>query len=406
MFKPISFFGDAVRWKEEYSDKIFFFKDGVKWEKKCSNQEPIIGNKEQIVDSLANRNGRIIGLFEARLYPVRTNNLGSFARDFFLPTIANHAIYVEEMSSTSKRVLKIIGALFQDIITFPIRLLTCMPRIVINHSKGENPLLTYLKQQDDDNARKLATMNRVYIDYLEFKRRRVQKYNFIDIPISGIVDRRNAVYVSMAGYKRSGPGRPFYPCYHVTRKALFEETAEWQKTLEGEEAAEVQKYLKQSNRRTIGVFEATLYPVRTNELKNFAKDFFLPTTLNHAVHLRNTAIRVMGIVLALGLDMITFPIRLVTCFPRATVNFVRNFTENPLIRYLRRQNDPIAEGLASLKRVRVSLLGCKTIEQTTYNFTEMPVDSSHFFGVHRAGSISERSRCKHKEQMQFGVSTE
>ncbi|CDR34921.1 hypothetical protein [Criblamydia sequanensis] len=81
----------------------------------------------------------------------------------------------------------------------------------------------------------------------------------------------------------------------------------------------------------VSLLPATLTPVRTNNLSNFSKDFFLPTTLNHAVNTQGTFKKVMAVAGAILLDLLTLPIRLVTSAPRALCNAV---FQNPLRKIL------------------------------------------------------------------------
>ena len=52
------------------------------------------------------------------------------------------------------------------------------------------------------------------------------------------------------------------------------------------------------------------FRIRVNDFKkmqeNFAKDFFLPTTLNHAVKVQNIVLKVFAILASLVLDTVTF----------------------------------------------------------------------------------------------------
>jgi hypothetical protein len=77
--------------------------------------------------------------------------------------------------------------------------------------------------------------------------------------------------------------------------------------------------IRGSNRK-ISLFTATLITVRTNTLCNFINDFFLPTVVNHAIKIDNQITKYFAIVIALTLDIITFPIRCVTLIPRITIN--------------------------------------------------------------------------------------
>lgn len=99
----------------------------------------------------------------------------------------------------------------------------------------------------------------------------------------------------------------------------LENNASWEKQLSDAECTEVQGYIK-GGKGTVGIIPATFKPVRTNNLNNFAKDFFLPTTVNHAIKVQNTIGKIFAILAALVFDMITFPVRLVTCIPRVNEN--------------------------------------------------------------------------------------
>jgi len=81
---------------------------------------------------------------------------------------------------------------------------------------------------------------------------------------------------------------------------------------------EVKGLLK--SKKIICPFTATLIPVRTNTCKNFAKDFFLPTVVNQVPRINNVAARIFAGLAALILDLITFPVRLLTCIPRVLGN--------------------------------------------------------------------------------------
>lgn len=89
--------------------------------------------------------------------------------------------------------------------------------------------------------------------------------------------------------------------------------------LSADEFTRVKEYIGRS-RSTINVLCATLKPIRTNNCKNFAKDFFLPTVVNHAIKIDNLSVKIFALPVAFLLDVVTFPIRLVTCVPRAISN--------------------------------------------------------------------------------------
>lgn len=138
----------------------------------------------------------------------------------------------------------------------------------------------------------------------------------------------------------------------------------WEKQLTNEEFPQVKGYVK--GQSTVAILPAAFKPVRTNNLKNFSKDFFLPTTLNHAIKVQHTVGKVFAILASLVLDVLTFPIRLLTCIPRVISNGKQ--TENLLHKYL------IAEGvdkkLLESDHVRVRLEWEKPSPLTSY-WTDM-----------------------------------
>lgn len=79
---------------------------------------------------------KVVALLPALLIPVRTHTPEKFATDFFLPTTYNHALRVD---SKARKIFAVLGALLLDILTLPIRLLTCLPRYLYN-SRQTNPL--------------------------------------------------------------------------------------------------------------------------------------------------------------------------------------------------------------------------------------------------------------------------
>jgi hypothetical protein len=157
--------------------------------------------------------------------------------------------------------------------------------------------------------------------------------------------------------------------YSLTISNL-ENTTSWEKQLTPEEFQQVKSYAV-----GLGVVSvpATLKPVRTNNLQNFAKDFFLPTLINHALKVEHTVGKIFAILGALILDSLTFPIRLLTCIPRVISNAHQE--QNPLKKYLIDENvDP---KLLESDYVRVRLEWEKTSQSpTSYWTTEDGVQHS------------------------------
>lgn len=74
------------------------------------------------------------------------------------------------------------------------------------------------------------------------------------------------------------------------------------------------------NNRRIGLFEATLIPVRTHNWKDLGQDLLLPTFFNHALHIHDIAVQSIMIFTAFFLDILTLPIRVCTLIPRYLFN--------------------------------------------------------------------------------------
>jgi len=68
--------------------------------------------------------------------------------------------------------------------------------------------------------------------------------------------------------------------------------------------------------KVVDLLPALLIPVRTNTLKNFSADFFLPTTIHRATRVKGIVGQIFAILGGLLLDTLTFPIRLFTALPR------------------------------------------------------------------------------------------
>lgn len=137
----------------------------------------------------------------------------------------------------------------------------------------------------------------------------------------------------------------------------------WEKQLTSDEYQQVKGYVK--GKDTVGIIPATFTPVRTNNLKNFSKDFFLPTTLNHAIKVQHAVGKVFAILAALVLDVLTFPIRLLTVIPRIISN--ANQKENQLHKYL--ITEGVDKKLLESDHVRVRLEWEKTSQDPTQYWT-------------------------------------
>jgi hypothetical protein len=85
-------------------------------------------------------------LFKATLITVRTNSVQNFCKDFFLPTFINQTLKSHDVVL---KVLLTLPTLVLDIVTFPLRAITLIPRFVYNLGKTRehHPLHQYLIQK-------------------------------------------------------------------------------------------------------------------------------------------------------------------------------------------------------------------------------------------------------------------
>lgn len=139
----------------------------------------------------------------------------------------------------------------------------------------------------------------------------------------------------------------------------------WEKQLNEEEVQQVKGYIKEC-KSTVSLISATFKPVRTNNLSNFSKDFFLPTTVNHAIKVQNTVGRIFAVLASLVLDAVTFPIRLLTCIPRVISNSKQK--ENPFRKYL--IDEGVDKKILESDHVRVKLGWEKTNQDCYTKWTD------------------------------------
>lgn len=86
---------------------------------------------------------RRIDWLESLVIPVRTDTLGNLCQDFFFPGLFNVALKTKDAS------LRIFLCIFMpicDVLSFPIRLITVLPRCVYNaiYPKEAHPFYQYL----------------------------------------------------------------------------------------------------------------------------------------------------------------------------------------------------------------------------------------------------------------------
>lgn len=124
-------------------------------------------------------NRRRIGFFESTLITVRTNNLGHFCKDFFLPTLINQALKANDIAL---KILMTSICLVLDLCTLPLRLITIVPRHFYNnhYQKHNHPLYKYLLNH-------AVTLDALKMDHVYLERELLggsdnETFNFIQLP--------------------------------------------------------------------------------------------------------------------------------------------------------------------------------------------------------------------------------
>lgn len=120
--------------------KVMNLENHGTWEKQLAPDE-----FDRVQGAMKSRD--IVPLFLAAFTTVRSNNGKNFAKDFFLPTVVNHAFKVKNIVGM---IFAVLGALIFDAITLPFRLLTTIPKVIANAREEVHPLLKYLKEQNVD----------------------------------------------------------------------------------------------------------------------------------------------------------------------------------------------------------------------------------------------------------------
>lgn len=130
----------------------------------------------------------------------------------------------------------------------------------------------------------------------------------------------------------------------------LDQKQKWEATLPAEDYPYIENLLNE-NRYTVSWTAALLFPVRTNSLTNFSQDLLFPTLINHASKVDSIALRILAVIAAAVLDLITLPIRLVTAIP----TFISNsrVPELPLHKYLVEKG--LSKSLAQADSVKVEI---------------------------------------------------
>lgn len=146
--------------------------DAVLWRKEHISDEDYARVKD------ASKSREVIPIFLALIKPVRTDTWENLATDFFLPTLINHALKVED---TFRKYIAIVIAVVVDGATLIIRVFTVLPRIYSNSNEPEHFLKQYLKKEGVDP--KLLESNFVRVKMSNGRGHTCFHVNFIELPI-------------------------------------------------------------------------------------------------------------------------------------------------------------------------------------------------------------------------------
>lgn len=100
---------------------------------------------------------------------------------------------------------------------------------------------------------------------------------------------------------------------------------------------EIKDFIQQNGKSKDGwsLIRGTVIPQRTQKLKDFSKDFFLPTFVNFSLKINNIALKIIASIFAIALDVITAPIRLLTTPFRVYYNYQHPEAEHPLVNLIK-----------------------------------------------------------------------
>jgi hypothetical protein len=364
--------------------RVTNLENSVAWEKQLTERE--FDQIEKFIEGEST-----VPFTAALLVPVRTNNFMNFAKDFFLPATVNHALcenysyfksdrVLAKIANVVLRALSVLSSLCIDLMTLPIRIFTCIPRAYFNQSREKSAFHRYLIEQKVDA--KLLESGSVEV--------LVGRGNGGDSPVYW-VDIANIDLIETPS--KSSPDLNPSMRLQSLRQWEFNKKlsvgvyvknpnngAVWSKIPAADDYNRVKESLTKGQ-PTVNLVKASLYPVRTNTLKNFATDLFLPMTLNVAIRVERAAYRAFAIIGAILFDLLTLPIRLVTAIPRLIGN--RNPKITPLHQFLldNKVNGEVLEtDHVHVQLERYEYKGDKdhrerihTWEEKYVNFIEMPM---------------------------------
>jgi hypothetical protein len=100
------------------------------------------------------------------------------------------------------------------------------------------------------------------------------------------------------------------------------------------------KYAK--SRDGYSLLQSAIFPLRTDNLKNYAEDLFLPTFIHYSSKVNNFVLKFLSSIFAVAFDIVTIPIRIITTPIQLYYNNIHE-EKHPIINLI--QNDHLAQNV-------------------------------------------------------------
>lgn len=110
-----------------YRLQVYDSSHGTTWRTRLKTKE------FPFVRAMCQDRTNMAGYIKAAIMPIRTHDIKSLAKDLFLPSLVNAALKVRNVVD---KIFIIIFATIYDLLTFPLRIVTLIPRCIYNSCKA------------------------------------------------------------------------------------------------------------------------------------------------------------------------------------------------------------------------------------------------------------------------------
>jgi len=138
---------------------------------------------------------------------------------------------------------------------------------------------------------------------------------------------------------------------------------------------QVKKFMNKYGKSKEGwsLLRGSVIPLRTDNLKDFSKDFFLPTFVNFSSRINNVALKIFASIFAIAFDIITFPVRVLTTPFRMYYNHRHPEEKHPVM-------DLIEQDPQSQKAIENDVVNlCYEVENVQISNPTPPDEAGHTF---------------------------